>query len=156
MKTLVIGLGNPILTDDGAGVLAARQVAGRLAGKFPIEVAELSVGGLRLMEAMIGYDRVILIDALESKEGRYGTIHRLSLQDLSEISPTQHSSSPHDASLTTAIEMGRRMSYTLPKEIVIFAIEVENTSDFGEAPTPAVAQAIPELVEQVLAEIGKT
>ena len=156
MKTLVIGLGNPILTDDGVGVLVARQVSDRLPCESSIEVAELSVGELRLMEAMIGYDRLIIIDALESEEGNYGATHRLAVRDLKAISPTQHSASPHDASLTTAIEIGRRMGYTLPKEIVIYAAEVENTSDFGETPTPAVARAIPGLVEQVLAEIGNT
>ena len=156
MKTLIIGLGNPILTDDGVGVIAARQVNVRLAGDPYTEVTELSVGGLRLMEAMIGYERVILIDALDAGDGKIGAIHRLTLNDLEEISPTQHSASPHDASLATAIAIGRQMGYTLPQEIIIYTVEVENTSDFGETLTPAVARAMPDLVEWVLAEVGKS
>jgi hydrogenase maturation protease len=65
VKTLILGLGNPILTDDGVGVLVAEEVRSRLPEDTPIDITEVSVGGLTLMETMIGYDRVILIDAFQ-------------------------------------------------------------------------------------------
>jgi hydrogenase maturation protease len=155
MKTLVLGLGNPILTDDGVGVLVAEQVRARLPEDTPIDIAEVSVGGLTLMETMIGYDRVILVDALQFlNECSPGKIHRMTLEDLQAISPTQHSASPHDASLVTALETGRRMGLKLPSEITIFAIEVENVMDFSDLPTPAVAAVIPQVTEAVLQEIA--
>jgi hydrogenase maturation protease len=155
MKTLVLGLGNPILTDDGVGVLVAEQVRARLPEDTPIDIAEVSVGGLTLMETMIGYDRVILVDALQFlNECSPGKIHRMTLEDLQAISPTQHSASPHDASLVTALEIGRRMGLKLPSEITIFAIEVENVMDFSDLPTPAVAAVIPQVTEAVLQEIA--
>lgn len=163
MTTLVLGLGNPILTDDGVGVRVAQAVAAALesaplqggAGREPaVEIQEVSVGGLTLMEAMLGYTRVILVDALEQPGVAPGTIRRLSLDDLRSISPTQHSASPHDASLTTALAFGQRMGLALPGEVVIFGIGVENVLDFGDEPTPAVAAAIPRAVRAVLAELG--
>ena len=75
MKILVIGLGNPILGDDGVGWKVAEAVSNSL---FPrpslppkdggnnIEVDCASLGGLSLMERMIGYERVILIDSMET------------------------------------------------------------------------------------------
>ena len=114
-KTLVLGLGNPILTDDGVGVLVAENVRTRLPKDTHIDVTEVSVGGLTLMETMIGYDRVILIDAFQHlEENSPGVVHRMSLEDLRSISPTQHSGSPQDASLVTAMETGQRMGLPLP------------------------------------------
>jgi hydrogenase maturation protease len=109
------------------------------------------------MEMMIGYDRVILVDALTGCNGNVpGKVHRMTLGDLRNISPTQHSACAHDTSLVTALELGSQMELPLPNEISIFAIEVENVIDFCEDSTPAVAAAIPEVVEAVLAELGLT
>lgn len=160
MKTLVLGLGNPILTDDGVGVKVAEAVAAVLPPDTAIDVSEASVGGLGLMERLIGYDRVILIDALYNGHPTSpgcgpGTIRRLTLDQLRTISPTQHSASAHDTSLVTALDMGRRMGLSLPKEVIIYAIEVENITDFGEEPTPAVARSIPKVTTAVLAELGE-
>ena len=153
MKTLVLGLGNPILTDDGVGVRVAEIVRARLLDKAHIDVTEISVGGLTLMEAMIGYDRVIVIDAIQKNGDRPGTIYRMTLEDLHAISPTQHSGSPHDTNLITALEIGKRMGMTLPQDIVIYAISVENVIDFGDRLTPAVAAAVPQVVASILGEI---
>lgn len=157
MRTLVIGLGNPILTDDGVGVLVAWEVEKRLeeAGRSDIDVTEASVGGLRLMELMVGYDRVILVDALTGASSQIpGTIHHLTLEDLREISPTQHSTSAHDTSVVTALALGEQMGLHLPGEVSIYAVEVVNIVDFSEQPTPAVAAAIPYVTSAVLEELG--
>lgn len=156
-NTLVLGLGNPILTDDGVGVLVAQAVQAALPPNFPVEVSEASVGGLRLMERVIGYRRVILIDALYGPTYRTpGAVHRLTLADLQTISPTQHSASAHDTSLATALEMGRRMGLALPQEFIIYGIEVENITNFGDHPTPAVARAIPRVTAAILNELNQS
>ncbi len=152
--TLVLGLGNPILTDDGVGVWVAEAIAARLPADLPIDCTEVSVGGLLLMEAMLGYERVILIDALYPARGRPGTIHRLTMEDLRAISPTEHSTSPHDTSLLTALDLGHGMGLPVPAEIIIYAVEVENISDFGDTPTPAVAHAIPQVIDAVMDELA--
>lgn len=153
MNTLVLGLGNPILTDDGVGVRVAEAVQAQLPAGAPVDVREVSVGGLTLMESMVGYDRAILIDAMMRRNGAPGKVRRLTLGDLEAISPTQHSASTHDTSLVTALAMGRRMGLHLPEDVVIYAVDVENVIDFGEEPTPAVAAAIPEVAAAVLAEL---
>ena len=158
MRTLVIGLGNPFLTDDGVGVLVANQVQEQLSPELNknVTVIEASVGGLRLMETMTGYDKVILIDAIMHGSGSEpGKIQRLTLEDLGSISPTQHSASAHDTSLITALKAGELIGLELPQEIVIFAIEVENVMDFSEEPTPAVQKAIPVVTQAVLQELDR-
>ncbi|GAB4541722.1 MAG: HyaD/HybD family hydrogenase maturation endopeptidase [Anaerolineae bacterium] len=152
MKTLIIGLGNPILTDDGVGVKVAYAVQDALAssGQNGVTVTEASVGGLRLMEMMEGYDRVILVDAIQTPEGQPGTIWRLTLDDLASVAPTQHSASAHDMNLPTAMEMGRRLGLALPQQVEIFAIEAQDVVTFGETCTPDVTAAIPVVTELVL------
>ncbi len=183
MKTLVLGLGNPILTDDGVGVRVAEAVGSALRGEeaqqyrgatgeamggvlppiasgnlqeLDVVVQEVSIGGLTLMETMLGFDRVILIDALERPDVLPGALLRLTLPDLERISPTQHSASPHDVNLVTAFELGRRMGLPLPTSVIIYAIGVENVLDFGDQPTPAVAAAIPTAAAAVLQELQRS
>lgn len=152
-RTIVIGLGNPLLSDDGVGIKVAQEVQKAL--KHPvtpaIKVMEAGAGGLRLMEMMVDYDRAILIDAITDwPGGKPGQIHRLTLDDLRQISPAQHTASAHDVNLPTALAAGRPLDLKLPEEIVIFAIGAVNVSEFGEEPTPEILSAVPGAVEAVL------
>jgi len=151
LKTLVVGLGNPILTDDGIGIYAVRAAAAQCQ-RDDVTFAEASVGGLRLLDVIAGYERVVLVDAIQTRDGRAGDIHRLHPNDLRA---SLHSGSTHDLSLTGALALGRGLGLTLPGDeaITILAIEVEDVLTFGEACTPAVAAAIPRAVEVVLAEL---
>ncbi len=161
-KTLVVGLGNPILTDDGVGIHVVRAVQSRLThhtsrithhASHP-DFAEASVGGVRLLEIIAGYERVIMVDAIQTSGGKPGDIHRLYPSDLCA---SLHSGSTHDLSLAGALALGREMGMTLPadEDILIVAIETEDVLTFGETCTPAVAAAIPRAVEAVLAELTK-
>ena len=157
MKTLIIGLGNPILTDDGVGVKVAYQLENRIdLNSHPdLTITEASAGGLRLMEAMLGYDLVVLIDAyfLKPDQTNPGKIHKLSLDDLRSVTPTQHSTSAHDTSLVTALDAAEKMGYQIPQKFMIYAVEVENILDFSETPTPAVADAIPIVTEMIIKDL---
>ncbi len=154
MRTLVLGLGNPILTDDSVGVRVAEKVRAALAPRpeAPVVVETASLGGLALMEMLIGYDRAILIDALCRSDQAPGSLLRLSLRDVQALSPTERSVSPHDTSLGVALDLGQQMGLPLPAEIVIYAVTVTEVLDFGEEPTPPVTAAIPAAVNAVLAE----
>jgi hydrogenase maturation protease len=157
-KTLIIGLGNPILTDDGVGVKVAREIEKQvdLKNHPELTITEASVGGLRLMEKVLDYQRVVLIDAyyLKPETTTPGKIHRLDLDDLRSVSPTQHSTSAHDTSLVTALDAAQKMGYKVPKEFIIYAVEVENILEFSETPTPAVAAAIPDVVDLIINELS--
>ena len=150
MRMLIIGLGNPLVTDDSVGLRVAAELRTRLAGRLDVEVAEDYWGGLRLMEQMVGYDRVIVIDAICSGAPP-GTIHHLAPGDM----PTQRSASSHDMTLPTALEFGRRAGLNLPKDdaILLVGIEAFDILNFGETCTPAVAAAAPRAVAEVLAAL---
>jgi len=151
-KMLVLGLGNPILTDDGVGIHVVRAAAAQCAPANGVTFAEASVGGLRLLDLLAGYDRVILVDAIQTRDGQPGDVYRLGPGDLQG---SLHSGSTHDLSLPGALDLGRGIGMALPKDedIVIVAVEVEDVLVFGEACTRAVAVAIPRAVELVMTEL---
>jgi hydrogenase maturation protease len=154
MKTLVLGLGNPILTDDGVGIHVVRAVASRCSPFNGVVFAEASVGGLRLLDLLAGYERAIMVDAIQTRGGQPGKIYRLGPGD---VQASLHSASTHDVSLPGALALGRRLDMVLPddKDLIILAVEVEDVLTFGEACTPAVTRAIPRAVEIVLAELKR-
>ncbi len=154
-RTLIVGLGNPILTDDGVGVKVAAAVRAALSRDAAVDVAEASVGGLRLMEMLVGYERAILIDALVGAGIAPGSLRRLTLDELEAMRASQHTASAHDADLTTALDLGRRMGLQLPAEITIYGIGAANVVDFGEEMTPAVAAAVPRAAAAVLQELDR-
>jgi hydrogenase maturation protease len=154
MKTLVIGLGNPILTDDGIGIYSVRALRRVLPPSHDVAMVELAVGGLQLMEAMIGYERVILVDALWSPDpAEAGRVMCFAAGDLSH---TQHTASAHDVDLPTALCVGRGMGAQLPPDnhIQIIAIRAHEVLAFGDYPTAPVAAAIPEVLTVILQMLG--
>jgi hydrogenase maturation protease len=117
-----------------------------------VDFSEASVGGLRILDVIGGYKRVIMVDAIQTGDGKPGEMHRLSPRDLKV---SLHAGSSHDLSLPGALALGREMGLTLPadEDFVIIAIEVEEVWTFGEECTAAVAEAIPHAVDMVLAEL---
>jgi hydrogenase maturation protease len=148
-KTLILGLGNPILSDDSAGPAVARELESRLDPQ-EATVIEASLGGLNLLDLLVGYDRAIIIDAIKTKGGRAGDIYKLNPTALAN---TRYTASPHDVNLTTALELGKKLGLAMPSKIDIFAIEVADTERFSEECTPAVAAAIPNCVAMILSEL---
>lgn len=147
-RTVVIGLGNTTLTDDGAGPRAAQQLRHRLGDRRDVHVTERATGGLALMEAMEGFDRAVVLDALRTGRVRTGTVVEL---DPGDLGGSLHQASVHDMSLPAALEVGRVAGVPLPERVRILGIEVEDVTTFGERLTPAVSAALPELVRRTLA-----
>lgn len=150
MKTLVLGLGNPILTDDAVRFAVAEAVRHTL-DREDVTVREASVGGLTLLQLVEGYDRVIIIDAFENGAAQPGQIHCLSPD---EVQWSLRPRSTHGVPFATALELGRRWGMCIPKEIVIFAVEAADVQTFGEELTPSVAAVVPKVVELVLEELA--
>jgi hydrogenase maturation protease len=152
--TLIIGLGNPILTDDAIGWRVAQALREFLQNEpdslpVAVEITEACVGGLSLAEMMVGYCRAVVIDAIMTRGGVPGTVYRFKLPDLPG---TLNTASSHDTNLATALVALRRFDAIVPadNEIDIIAVEAEEVLSFSEECTPAVEESIPAAVEAVL------
>ncbi len=167
MKTIVVGLGNPILGDDGVGWKVAEEVKKQLSlspipsplekeergKKIEVDVEFLSLGGISLMENLIGYERSILIDALASDQ-EPGTVIVSMLSEMPDYSAF-HITSAHDTSLQNALKLGEAMGAKIPEEVIVVGIATNRVYDFSEELSPPVANAVPEAVRIVLNLLGE-
>ena len=145
-----------MLGDDGVGWRVADEVealvrAARLAGRpMPeIDIERLGVGGLRLMECLTGYEAAILVDAAEFPDRPIGEVRSCCFDDLADFA-AGHLDSAHDASLRTALALGRRLGATLPTSIQAVTIQAHRTDEFSEELSPEVSAAVPAAAEVVV------
>lgn len=148
-KTLVLGLGNTILSDDAVGIRLAREVKERLKDRAEVDVKEASVGGLRILDLILGYSRLVLIDSIQVRDGSPGELRRLKPDDFRSVARL---SSPHDVNFATALEIGRKQDLGVPTEIEIYAVEVDENQGFGENLSPKVEKAVPGIVDRIVEE----
>jgi hydrogenase maturation protease len=148
MKTIVIGLGNPILGDDGVGWCVAEEIRVKVASKPEVHVECLSLGGLSLMEHLIGYERVILIDAFISDE-EPGSIRVSKLSELPNYSAF-HITSAHDTSLQDAIKLGKSLGAKLPDDLTVVGISAKYVYDFSEELSRPVSEAVQKATKIVI------
>ena len=152
MKTVVLGIGNQILGDDGVGIHVANEVKKQIEDP-DITVDEAITGGMNLLDLLLGYDKAILIDAVKSDDGSHGEVRRIPISDFN----TMHSCNPHDVSLIEAIDMAKKLGESrIPKEIIIIGIMMKHIPcEFGETLSNEIAAAVPEAVKLTLDEIEK-
>ncbi len=152
MKTIVVGLGNPILSDDGVGIRIARELKERIGNSGgSVDVVELYAGGIRLMDALMGYERALIIDALVTESSSPGEIFDLSPSDLVS---TRNTVSTHDMNLPTALEMGKMLELPLPSDIKIWGIGAKDVETFSEELTEDVARAVPVVLGEIIQYLG--
>ncbi len=147
-KTLILGMGSPILGDDCVGVEVANRIRENV-DEDSVDVVEVSASGLELLDVICGYDRLIVIDSINTEQGKVGELHRLERSDLDfAVSPSPR----HQVNLPTTLEVGRRLHMEVPEAIAIYAIEIKDATIFREGCTPEVERAIPGIVETIIEE----
>jgi hydrogenase maturation protease len=153
MKTLLLGMGNPILCDDAVGIRLAQDFKARLSHIANLDILEeCSVGGLNLLDVFSGYDRVIVLDSLRTVDGIPGAWYHFTAQALRE---TIHLTNIHDANFATALELGRSVDMPLPQpaNIYIFGVEVKENKLFSESMTPELEEGYPGYSSAIFKEI---
>ncbi len=146
---VIIGMGNPLLSDDGVGIAVARAVAERLRHRNDLALLELHTGGIRLMEAMAGYRQAVVVDAMLSGAPA-GTLKRF---DAMDFVTSKNTFSSHDTDFATAYDLGRMAGVPLPEQVSFWGIEALEFDLFGERFTAEVAAALPGAVNRIVDEI---
>jgi hydrogenase maturation protease len=149
-KTLILGLGNDILTDDGIGPVLVQDLAHKL--NHPgITFNNASSGGLEIMEAIKGYEKVIIIDAIHTRDGNPGDIYCFTPSDFRE---TSHLSSLHDVDFLTALKLGKNIGMQLTDDLHVIAVEIIEDREFGEYFTLPLRQKYPDILDEIIRIIG--
>jgi hydrogenase maturation protease len=142
-ETIVVGLGNPILGDDGVGWRVIDALDGSGATGHPgASLQQACVGGVSLMEILVGYRRAIIVDAIIDPEAVPGSVWCRALGEV-ETGIASHLDSTHDARLPAALAAGRAMGADLPSDIDVVGIVIERGDVFGEDLSDVVEAAVP-------------
>ncbi|CAA7600260.1 Peptidase HybD-like domain protein [Acididesulfobacillus acetoxydans] len=152
---LILGLGNTLLCDDGIGIYLGRLVSALLAeeddlpGAAP-DFVELSLAGLQLLDYISGYERLVIIDAIQTADGAAGQLYTFGEEVLAG---TVRLTSVHDINLATALQLGRRLGMKIPSQVLIYAVEAKDVFTFQESCTQELSAAIPELAARISRDI---
>ena len=149
-RTLLLGLGNDLLADDAIGLRVAAAVRQRLAAHQGIAVAQSTEMGLSLLDLIVGFETLILVDAVQTHQAPAGFIHEITGDDL-KLLPA---ASPHFLGISEMLELGRKLGLSVPKRVRIFAVEVQDPFTVSTNLTPALTEALPGIVERVVAAVG--
>ena len=146
-KTVVLGVGNLLLTDEGVGVHVINKM---MEMDFPpgVELIEGGVDGLYLMNAVVGTDRLIVIDAVKGG-GAPGSIYRFRPEDFVAYTDTSKLS-VHQIGILEVIRLSKLLG-KLP-ETTIIGIEPKSV-DMGMELTPEIQSKVPRIIELVLDEL---
>lgn len=148
-RVLVLGLGNDILTDDAIGLYAVRQLREELADDEGVDVCETMEMGLALLDFMVGYRVVVIVDSIQTGRAAAGTIHELDVRGLHCLTGR----TPHFLGVGETLALGRQLGLPMPAEVKIVAVEVEDPFTLGTEMTPALQRVLPALIARVRAVI---
>jgi len=149
MKTLVLGLGNELLGDDGVGILAARAIkndARQLA-----DVQECNLAGMALLDFLAGYRYAIIVDAICTGKNEVGAILRMRPEDLKSFPCV----SPHYAGLPDVITIARYLGLKFPDQIVILAVEIEKPLEIGKGLSAPIAKSLAALNDVIKKQLDQ-
>jgi hydrogenase maturation protease len=152
-RTLLLGMGNPILSDDAIGIRLVSLLKKKLTNISALDVVEdCSLGGVNLLEVIEGYDRLIVVDSIQTAGATAGQWHYFTADRLRE---TMNLNCIHDVNFATALELGRRLGMHLPadQDIHVFAVEILDNLTFGEQMSEAMENRLPALVEEIYAHL---
>jgi len=148
----ILGLGNPLLTDDAVG-LAVADACERLLAARPlpgVDVLRSTRGGFELIDLLRGYGRAVILDCLDVPAPRPGRVHRLGL---GQVRGSARLVGAHDLSLGDVFALAAQLAIPMPAEVEIFAVEAADPRTLGQTLTPAVAAAVEPLARTIHAEL---
>ena len=148
MSTLVLGIGNLVMSDDGIGVRVIQQLSASF--RFPDGVDLLDGGtlGLDLLPRLEGVERLLVVDAVDIGKTP-GTLARMSGDDVPIVLETKVS--PHQMGLKDLLAVAMLQGFA-PLEMVLWGVQPEKI-EMGLDLSPAVAGAVDALVKNVLLEL---
>jgi len=153
-RTVVLGLGNPVLCDDGVGlavVAALRQLL--KAAPIPgVDVLASTRAGFELIDLLRDYRRAILVDCLALPNPQPGRVRRLSRDDVSGSSRLVNA---HEVSVGVAFQLAEQLGIPMPTEVEILAVEAADTCTIVERLTPAVEAAVDPLSREIYEDLTR-
>lgn len=150
--TLILGLGNPLMADDGAGIRVI-ELLRRDTLPAGVKVQEGGTAGMGLVPEMEGYRRMILVDCALI-DARPGEWRRFSLEEANLLGGSEDALSLHNADLSDALRLANALDL-LPPEVVVFGIQPACV-EWNQPMSDQVKSALPQVTRAILTEVSIT
>jgi hydrogenase maturation protease len=147
-KTLILGIGNYLLSDDGVGVHAVQKLERTKQIPEEVQVVDGGTCGLDLLHFLEGIERLIIVDAVKTKHPA-GTIIRLEGDAIPAYLTMKVS--PHEIGMPELLAAAK-LRDIYPAEVIVLGVQPESLAMSVDL-TPAVAASLDELIERVMKEI---
>jgi hydrogenase maturation protease len=147
VKTLILGMGNPILTDDGVGLIIAPKLAERI-GDIDVETSPII--GLGLLDQVSGYDRIYVIDAMCTKDGNLGEVSKIR-EDGKE--GTLHLFSSHGVHFFELMKLGKDCGMPMPEIGAVYGIEIGSCVAFGEGLSDQLLEKVDSICGAIITDM---
>ncbi|TET24470.1 MAG: hydrogenase maturation protease, partial [Candidatus Cloacimonadota bacterium] len=141
MKTLIIGLGNAILKDEGVGIRVVDEISKLIGTHESVKVIKTSWAGLNLLDFFYGYERVVIIDSVRNYKGFDGEMHKLIVEELTNARLNSFASG---VDLKTTLELGKNLGRYIPRKIDIYAVEIKAGVIYEEGLSSRIEKKLPE------------
>lgn len=145
-KCILIGLGNPIMSDDRIGIIVAEKVGKRLPH---LEVDTSCYGSLDVVDRICGFGKAIILDSMMTQTLSPGTVRRVKLDENVAI----HCSGSHGVGLSEAIEIARACGSQLPSRILIYGIEVRDPFTVGNSLSEELSRNLESIVDIIVRDL---
>ena len=139
-RILILALGNDIMGDDAAGLIAARELKKEFGND--VDIFEVASAGLSLIDILEGYKRVLILDSIPCSNISDCCIRELKREDLSK----QYSYSPHYVGLPEIIELAVRLGISFPYQIKALVIEIKEKGIIREGLSEETRMRLPLLI----------
>lgn len=147
MKKLIIGIGNEYCGNDAIGLIIAQKLKEDLPD-YDLKTGAFS--GIELLDAIEGYDNVILIDSVVSNELPPGEVVEFKIEDFSNLRKFSYI---HSMNIATALEVGRQLNMKSPEKIKVFGIVIDKKGEIGEDLSVVVKGRLGEIINSLKSRI---
>ncbi len=137
------------MTDDAVGIEVAKIVFQGLSAGADVDFVEATVGGLELVELLEGHSKAVIIDAIQTSNGKIGDFYTL---DLEKLKNSNSPSMTHQIGLIEGLELGKKLGMKMPQDLSVYAVEVEDVYTFGTELTKTVKDQVPIIAQKILSK----
>ncbi len=149
-RTLVLGLGNPLMADEGVGCRIIERFLTQV-DKYPdIDFIDAGTGGMSLLHLITGRHKVILIDCAYMGT-KSGTIKRFTPDDVQTVKKLAHQSL-HEVDILKVLDLAKQLGQ-YPEEVIIFGIEPQ-TIEHRQNPSETISQKLDEYISVISSELN--
>ncbi len=149
-KAIVLGLGNDILCDDAIGIKVVQCLSEAEKQRENVDFKYTCEMGLALLDYIVGYDSLIIIDSIKTGKVLPGTVLEIGIDDVNCAGMT----SPHFLGVKETVELGKKLGLSMPGSIYIFAIEIEDPYTVSENLSETLQKQFDNIIKSIKEKIS--